>query len=114
MLKEKHDENPVFYGPVTKRRSTDIFFLILFIVTILVMNLVGLMGTGVIHSERIKKGNPWRLLRGMDYRGNICGIDDGVKGRHNKWIPDSTSNAKKNYNFLSSGFGESHKLCVKI
>jgi hypothetical protein len=46
---------------------------------------------GVIHSREIHKGDPERLLRGVDYKGHICGVDSPVQSLEKKWIYSSTS-----------------------
>ena len=68
--KEAGDESPVD----GRRRCTDILFLLLIICSWVAMTGVGLAATGVIPSRHIKKGDPRRLVNGMDYFGNLCGI----------------------------------------
>jgi hypothetical protein len=52
---------------------------------------IGWAALGVIHSREIHKGDPERLLRGVDYKGHICGVDSPVKSLEKKWIYSSTS-----------------------
>ena len=56
-----------FSGPITKRRCTDVSFLIIFIICNL-----GLIG---ISTYIIIKGDPSRLSKGFDIRANTCGLD---------------------------------------
>lgn len=44
--------------------------------------------TGVVKSNLLSKGDPYRLLRGVDYQGQICGIDQSVKNFANIWKPN--------------------------
>ena len=39
---------------------------------------IGLFVTGYIDSEYLEKGDPNRLLNGMDYHGNICGVTKNI------------------------------------
>ncbi len=39
-----------------------------------------LSNTGVIQSNHLKKGKPERLINGMDYLGNICGVTNYETG----------------------------------
>ena len=58
----------------TRRRCTDIIFLLLLICSWVAMTGVGLTSTGLIPSAYIPKGDPQRLVNGLDYYGNICGV----------------------------------------
>uniref|UniRef100_A0A7S4TAG2 Choline transporter-like protein n=2 Tax=Ditylum brightwellii TaxID=49249 RepID=A0A7S4TAG2_9STRA len=58
---------------------------------------VGFAVTGVIESNTLNKGNPERLVNGMDYHGNICGISNYVTSRG-----ENVMNLPKAY-FLPSG-----------
>ena len=42
------------------------------------MTFIGLIVTGVIENDKLQKGDPQRLINGMDYNGKICGIDTAV------------------------------------
>eukprot|EP00640_Fibrocapsa_japonica_P000767 CAMPEP_0113938732 /NCGR_PEP_ID=MMETSP1339-20121228/5151_1 /TAXON_ID=94617 /ORGANISM="Fibrocapsa japonica" /LENGTH=593 /DNA_ID=CAMNT_0000941985 /DNA_START=62 /DNA_END=1843 /DNA_ORIENTATION=+ /assembly_acc=CAM_ASM_000762 len=42
------------------------------------MTIVGCAVTGAIESDDLSKGNPWRLINGVDYQGQICGVDSDV------------------------------------
>jgi len=68
-----------FKGPVEKRHCTDIMFLILIILSWMAMTGIGFVVCGVVKSPTLAPGNPYRLLNGIDYRGQICGIDGPVK-----------------------------------
>lgn len=65
-------------GPVSERDCTDLFFTLLIFCGWIAMTVIGLVALGVIHSTTINKGDPERLLRGVDYEGNICGVDSVV------------------------------------
>jgi choline transporter-like protein 2/4/5 len=54
------------------------------------MVILGFMALGYINSPYIEKGNPLRLLRGVDYKGFVCGVDTEVINYNNKWEPAST------------------------
>lgn len=81
----KHPDNKEvgteFDGPCKKRRCTDVLCLLLLAGCWFVMTIVGLAtipGSGV-ETSRLNKGNPWRLVNGIDYKGRVCGINDEVK-----------------------------------
>ena len=61
------------------RGCTDCLFLILLVACWLAMTLLGFCAVGWIDSDRIRVGNPSRLLHATDYAGNICGVDAAVK-----------------------------------
>ena len=72
-------------GPCKKRRCTDVLCLVLILACWFVMTFIGLAtipGSGV-DSSKLNKGNPWRLVNGIDYKGQICGISKDVKGKEN-------------------------------
>jgi hypothetical protein len=71
-----------FSGPVSKRRCTDVSFLIIFIIANL-----GLIG---ISAYIIMKGDPSRLSKGFDIRGNVCGIDE-LKDKRFMFFPNSSN-----------------------
>lgn len=52
---------------------------VLIIVAWFVMTILGLVVIGVIKSNVLKAGNPYRLIYPSDYQGNICGYDSPVK-----------------------------------
>jgi hypothetical protein len=60
------DEN--FEGPVTKRKCTDVFFLIIFIVLNFVFTVFAIY--------TILDGDVERVLHGADFRAELCGVDD--------------------------------------
>jgi len=78
-----------FDGPMRSRRCTDIIFLLLIIAGWIVFTLFGFASIGLINSRYINKGNPYQLLRGSDYMGNICGTSDVVKQLPLLWKPNS-------------------------
>ena len=86
-----------------KRRCTDFLFLLLLVAALAAMTGVGLAATGVIQSGHIKKGDPRRLINGIDYYGNLCGVT-------NYEIPsgEDTINLPKAYP-MPSGFS----VCVE-
>eukprot|EP00602_Paraphysomonas_sp_CaronLab_P008850 CAMPEP_0185018998 /NCGR_PEP_ID=MMETSP1103-20130426/1632_1 /TAXON_ID=36769 /ORGANISM="Paraphysomonas bandaiensis, Strain Caron Lab Isolate" /LENGTH=580 /DNA_ID=CAMNT_0027549065 /DNA_START=258 /DNA_END=2000 /DNA_ORIENTATION=+ len=53
------------------------------------MTIIGFIALGIIHSDKINEGNPERLLRGVDYKGKICGVDNPVKDLEKKWEPNN-------------------------
>ncbi|KAL3796266.1 hypothetical protein HJC23_008586 [Cyclotella cryptica] len=60
------------------RRCTDVLFLLLIICSWVAMTGLGLASMGVIKSEYIKHGDPNRLVNGLDYHGNVCGVTNFV------------------------------------
>ena len=55
------------------------------------MTIVGFIVCGVIHDDRLQEGNPYRLTNAIDYDGNICGIDSGVKNKdYAYYMPDTS------------------------
>lgn len=84
---EEFIATPEFDGPCKNRDCTDIFFLLLLLAAWTAMTLIGLAAVGAIDSSVINQGNPQRLIRGVDYEGNICGVDDIVKHLGEKWEP---------------------------
>jgi len=64
--------------PEIHRRCTDVFFLLLIICTWIVMTIIGLASVGLITINTLPKGNPQLLFHGVDYEGNVCGIDSPV------------------------------------
>lgn len=75
-------------GPISDRDCTDIFFTLLIVLAWVAMTLIGLVSLGVLHSTTINEGDPERLLRGVDYEGNICGVDGVVSHLSKKWEPN--------------------------
>ena len=43
---------------------------------------------GAIPAHDIPSGNPLRLLRGVDYEGHLCGIDNVVSNLNYKYLPN--------------------------
>ncbi|CAM9403227.1 unnamed protein product [Chrysoparadoxa australica] len=74
--KVEGDEN---FSVGKDRKCTDILFLLLLMAAWVAMTALGLVVLGVIESEHLKPGNPYRLINGIDAQGRICGVDDGVK-----------------------------------
>ncbi|KAL9190133.1 hypothetical protein ACHAXT_007344 [Thalassiosira profunda] len=68
------DEDGEYSLVDSNRRCTDILFLLLLVCCWVAMTGVGLAATGVVPSAHIKKGDPRRLVNGMDYLGNLCGV----------------------------------------
>ena len=64
---------------------------------------IGLAATGLIDSHHIKKGDPRRLVNGLDYAANICGVTN-----HLTSSGDDTLDLPKAYP-LPSGFS----VCVE-
>jgi hypothetical protein len=78
-----------FEGTVEDRHCTDLFSLLLIIMSWVSMVAIGLAALGYIRSPYIRKGDPQRLLRGVDYQGNICGVDTAVIGLDKLWYPNA-------------------------
>lgn len=107
----KDDENSNI-GPVYRqnRRCTDVIFILILIVMWTAVTFVGLASTGIIKSDYIVKGNPNRLVRGIDYYGNICGVDNMVLDYPNKYLPNSIGiNADNNGDIVPIMYG----ICVQ-
>ncbi|KAL7520434.1 hypothetical protein ACHAWX_005161 [Stephanocyclus meneghinianus] len=67
------------YSPLDNcRRCTDVLFLLLIICSWVAMTGLGLASMGFIESEYIKQGDPNRLVNGLDYHGNLCGVTNFV------------------------------------
>ena len=62
--------------------GTDILFLLAFLFAWLVSG-------GVLILARDKGADPWRVVRGVDMYGRICGIDDGVDDKKLAAFPDA-------------------------
>ena len=91
-----------FGGPCKKRRCTDVLCLLMIIACWFVMTFIGLAtipGSGV-DSSKLNKGNPWRLVNGIDYKGQVCGISSDVK-------------SKEYLYYLPTGDGVCIKKCPK-
>lgn len=71
-----------FSGPVSNRKCTNLLFLIIFIV----LN-VGLIAIAIYI---LIKGDPKRLSKGFDFRGNICGVGD-LQGKRFMLFPNATN-----------------------
>lgn len=69
-----------FDGPGKHRRCTDIPCCLLLIASWIAMTAVGMVVCGLIESDELPKGNPARLINGMDYMGNICGVTSNICG----------------------------------
>lgn len=69
-----------FAGPGKNRRCTDIFCCLLICAAWVAMTGVGMVVTGLAESDDLPKGNPYRLINGLDFDGNICGITDRSYG----------------------------------
>jgi hypothetical protein len=96
--------------PKKKRYSTDVLFLLLLVVSYFTLNLIGLCATGKIDSEVIGKGNPQLLFHGVDYQGNICGVDPEVESLPKKWFPNPTgTNPDSDGTYVPIGLG----ICVR-
>lgn len=71
-----------------KRGCTDKLCLLLIFGMWIAMVLVGLMAMGDIPARYIQQGNPELLTHGVDYEGNICGVDDPVKSLPKRVFPN--------------------------
>lgn len=73
------------------------------------MALIGLATIGLIDSAYIQKGDPARFLKGVDYKGNICGSSGILEKLKEKWVPNSSGiNIDSLGNNVPSGFS----ICV--
>lgn len=68
---EEYTKNQV--GPMQKRSCHDVFFLLLFIAF--------WIGMFYVASQGVKNGNPQRFIYGVDYEGNICGLNNTAEGK---------------------------------
>jgi len=75
-------------GPYKNRKCTDCFFFFVLIVMWIAVTAVGFASLGLIKSDYIVKGDPNRLIRGVDYNGKICGIDNSVLSYPKKYLPN--------------------------
>jgi len=56
------------------------------------MTIVGFCAVGIFQSSDIPAGNPNRLIYPSDYKGNICGISEGLKDKkYGYYLPDQTA-----------------------
>jgi len=72
-------ENDDFEGPVSDRRCTDWLWIIIFILFNALLLTVSILA--------YEKSNTQRLLNGIDFRGNICGVGT-LKERKYQYHPD--------------------------
>jgi hypothetical protein len=72
----------------SSRVCTDPVFLLLLIATWTVMTIVGLCSLGLVSSPYIQAGNPQLLMHGVDYQGNICGVDHIVQNLPKRVFPN--------------------------
>eukprot|EP00518_Triparma_eleuthera_P019797 CAMPEP_0197556900 /NCGR_PEP_ID=MMETSP1320-20131121/16028_1 /TAXON_ID=91990 /ORGANISM="Bolidomonas sp., Strain RCC2347" /LENGTH=121 /DNA_ID=CAMNT_0043118071 /DNA_START=13 /DNA_END=374 /DNA_ORIENTATION=- len=84
---EKLQGNADFKGPGANRGCTDIICALLLIACWFAMTVIGLIVTGVVENEKLPAGDPARLINGMDYNGNICGVSN-VRNDMNVSIKD--------------------------
>mmetsp|Transcript_23063 Transcript_23063/g.47812 ORF Transcript_23063/g.47812 Transcript_23063/m.47812 type:complete len:770 (+) Transcript_23063:37-2346(+) len=89
--------NADFKGPGANRGCTDILCALLLIACWFAMTVIGMIVTGAIENDKLRKGDPNRLINGMDYTGEICGISDKVNA-----VGDNIKDLPKAY-YLPSG-----------
>ncbi len=73
-----------FGGPCKKRKCTDMLCTLLLAFAWFCMTVVGLAcipGSPIEGSLGLQKGNPYKLINGIDYKDRVCGIDSDVKDR---------------------------------
>eukprot|EP01038_Epipyxis_sp_PR26KG_P009819 gene9819-13212_t len=76
----------------SNRRCTDFLFLILLICAWIAMTVVGFIACGAIKNEGLPAGEPARLTNSIDYKGRVCGLDNGVKSKkYGYYLLDKTS-----------------------
>lgn len=103
-----------FDGPVKKRRCTDFFWLLVLLACWAAMTGIGLATTGVVKSSHFNKGDPYRILRGIDYKGNLCGIDSPVDDLNNKYEPNNLgTNPSSTSDLVPLEFGICVNKCPK-
>mmetsp|Transcript_33694 Transcript_33694/g.42428 ORF Transcript_33694/g.42428 Transcript_33694/m.42428 type:complete len:669 (+) Transcript_33694:184-2190(+) len=91
---QKLEGNPDFKGPGDNRKCTDIIFMLLIIACWVALTFLGFVVCGVIPSTQLDAGNPWRLINGIDYEGQICGVDSAVKDKSKIfYLPDFASSS---------------------
>jgi choline transporter-like protein 2/4/5 len=73
---EKLKGNADFKGPGAHRGCTDILCALMLIACWFAMTVIGLIVTGVVENDKLPKGDPARLINGMDYTGAICGVSN--------------------------------------
>lgn len=73
-----------------KRGCTDVLILLLIIACWFVMTIVGFAAIGIIKSDVILPGDPYRLTHAMDYEGNICGSGDYDDRPMGYYMPDKS------------------------
>lgn len=106
----KSDERPPedleFDGPVRDRSCRDVIFLLLFAA------FCGYLG--YVLTTAVQKGDPYRLIRGYDDYGNVCGVENvKLPG-----APGSGKNMTRNpyliMSFITTRTGNvSHRECVE-
>lgn len=86
---------------VSKHQAVTEDVVVLFVSQLLIlaawfgMTIVGLIVLGAIKDEHLSAGNPYRLTNTIDYEGNICGIDHGVKNKgKGYYLPDLTGTTR--------------------
>ena len=73
-----------FGGPCKKRKCTDVLCTLLLAFAWFCMTIVGLAcipGSPIEGTLGLQKGNPYKLINGIDYKDRVCGIDSDVKDR---------------------------------
>ena len=73
-----------FGGPCKKRKCTDFLCTLLLAFAWFCMTVVGfacIPGNDLDQATGLKKGNPYKLINGIDYKDRVCGIDSDVKNK---------------------------------
>ncbi|KAJ8605234.1 hypothetical protein CTAYLR_000495 [Chrysophaeum taylorii] len=65
-------------GPLAgaNKRCTDVVCLVALVACWVCLSFVGFVVLGWIESDELPRGDPRRLIHGLDYLGSICGVDD--------------------------------------
>lgn len=93
----QHPDNKKFSGEgwqdldKKKRHCTDVLCILMILACWFTMTIIGLIVVGAIHDDRLRAGNPNRLLHAIDYDGRICGLDAGVRDRPNAYYMTSSA-----------------------
>jgi hypothetical protein len=74
------------------RSCTDFLCVILIVVAWIAMTVIGMIVLGVVENDKLKEGNPERLISAIDYDGNICGYSPGFEDLTlGYYLPDTTA-----------------------
>jgi hypothetical protein len=102
------EELPALPMKNENRKCTDTFFIVLLCIAWMLMTAAGMQLLGVYKPVWLHEGDPERLLRGIDYKGHLCGVGE-FEDSNNIWFPNLDGNNYNSQNVLVPvGFG----ICV--